>query len=148
MKQDNQISVLNKFIQSITGDLESRAPKFTGALANSFQADYEVSTDGFAIGIDGNSYGAFIDKGVNGLDNNYGSPYTFKGYPNIKAITPYADAIGISPYALANSMYHKGIKPRGFMTDYIDDDATELGDKIIEALWEDFYDDNKEPDKK
>lgn len=148
MKQNNQIKTLDKFIQSITGELETRAPKFTGNLSKSFNGDFSVSTDGFEIGIDGYGYGAFLDKGVNGLDVSYGSEYTFKGYPNIGALQSYADAKGINVYALANSIYHKGIKPRGFISNYIDDDANNLGDDIINALWEDFYDDNEVPDKK
>lgn len=147
MKQNNQIKVLGRFIQTITGELGNRVPKFTGNLSNSFDGSFDINADGFTIGVDGLGYGAFLDKGVNGSEISYGSPYTFKGYPNIGAITPYADAIGVSPYALANSIYRKGIKPRGFISDYIDDDTTKLGDNIIEALWEDFYDDNKTPDK-
>lgn len=148
MKQNKQLSVLDKFIINITGDLSNRTPKNTGALANSYEGNFEASQSGFEIGIDGLSYGAFLDKGVNGKDVSYGSEYTFKGYPNIGALQGYADAKGINVYALANSLYHNGIKPRGFISDNIDEDSNTLGNSMVEALWEDFYDDNKQPDKK
>lgn len=148
MNQDKQKSALQNFLNTITGNLINRTPKNTGKLASSYEGSFDVNDTGFEVGIDGLSYGAFLDKGVNGLDVSYGSDYTFKGYPNIGALQGYADSKGINVYALANSLYHKGIRPRGFISDNIDNDAATLGDAIIEAMWEDFYDDNKEPDKK
>jgi hypothetical protein len=147
MKQNNQLSVLNNFIDSITGELANRTPKNTGNLANSYNANFDSLQNGFVIGIDGLNYGAFLDKGVNGRDVSYGSDYTFKGYPNIGALQGYADSKGINVYALANSLYINGIKPRGFITNNIDDDSNELADNMIEAVWEDFYDENKLPNK-
>ena len=133
-------SFINKFIDLLKAD----APKNSGNLANSFNPTLNITTDKIEIGIDAANYAKFIDLGVNGSENNYGSPFTFTKPINTQAISPFAKSIGASPFALSKSIYKKGIKPRHFGTTITNNQIESLGDTIIEGIWDDYYEKEKE----
>ena len=148
MDNNNQLNTLNNFINYFTNEICNKAPKNTGALSNSFNGTINKEQGSFNIEITGLNYVSYLDKGVNGTEVNYGSPYSFTSYPNIGALTSYANSIGANPYALSNSLLKKGIKPRGFISDIIDIETENLGDDLTNSIWDDFYEDNKKDNKK
>jgi hypothetical protein len=147
MKQDKQLKTIREFLNKFTNEIKNRMPSNTGNLKNSLQGNLVFIDSKFNISINAMSYATFQDQGVNGTEISYGSPYSFTSYPNVDALTPYANSKGINPYALATSLYRKGIKPKGFVSNYIDDDTEELANNVTDSVWEDFYDDNKNKKK-
>ena len=96
--------------------------KWRGTLRNSLK--YVLSEQGVDILMKA-AYGQYQDEGVNGLNNNYGSPYSFssakKGFIDRKvvakmarALRPWAKAKGLNEFAVAYSLQRKGIKPKRF----------------------------------
>lgn len=71
------------------------------------------------------AYGQFQDEGVNGLLNNYGSPFSFSAARTGKidkkvvakmarALRPWAKSKNLNEFAVAYSLQRKGIKPKRF----------------------------------
>jgi len=135
----NQLSTIQKYVDSLSSNIGSAAPVATGNLKSSIQGNYSQTSDGFELTIDGAIYGIFQDKGVNGTENSYGSPYTFSKMPPISAFGGYDN-----PYAVARSIYKKGIKPKNFIEPTLDRDVDNFGKQYAESLWDDY----KEEDDK
>lgn len=80
-------------------------------------------------------YGKFIDEGVNGIRSAYATPYGFSGDKDkirkmAWAIKPWADSKGLNPWAVANSIQRKGIKPRLFFKSVVEARLPDLADRI------------------
>jgi hypothetical protein len=136
---------IESFINGYVERLNNTAPKNTGALANSLEPTIEITEDGISIGIDALNYAKFQDMGVNGTEVTYNSPFTFSKKPSIDGLKGFATQIGVSPFALSNSIFKKGIRPTFFATNNIDSEVGNLGDAVIDGMWEDFFEDNKQP---
>lgn len=126
---------------------------WTGKMIDAIDAEIITDTDGdLSIKILGTDYQDFIDQGVNGkgydqtkggrADRRFktnrsvvsGSPFSFnKLRPPVDALTPWAVAHGISPWAVVNSIYRKGIKPVHFFAEVLDEELNKFGDYIAEA---------------
>jgi hypothetical protein len=133
---ENLNQTLIKYAEQYVQELKQRAPKNTGALANSI--NYRVTDN--SIKIEMNSYGDFLDKGINGIDNSYGSIYSFKDKkPPISSISNYASSIGANPYALQNSIFKKGIRPTNFIQDTINENSiNRMAPEIVDAILQDI----------
>lgn len=136
---------IEQYINNYIDKLKQNTPENTGALKNSYKAVFNIESGNIEIGIDALDYATFQDMGVNGTETSYGSPYSFKRKPSPFALENFASSIGASPFALSNSIFKKGIRPKLFATDTIDKELPNLGDAIIDGMWEDFYETNKEP---
>lgn len=134
MKNLNQ--TLQEFADSLVQELKQNAPKNTGALANSIKA---TVTDN-SISVEMLEYADFINKGVNGKENNRGSIYSFKNKrPPISAISSIAKSIGANPYALQNSIFKNGIKPSLFIDKTLTDTKiNQLVDDIATSIINDI----------
>lgn len=146
--KENQYKSITDFVNSYVDELKADSPKFSGNLANSYKTNVTETSTGFEIDVTGEFYGLFVDRGVNGTEQSYGSPYTFKKRPPISAMLPLANSIGANPYALSNSIFKNGIRPRGYITNNIDKSVNDFGNAMAEALWQDFYDENKDQNTK
>lgn len=77
-------------------------------------------------------YGHFLDEGVNGTQNNFGSQYSFRG--NWKgtavAITQWANAKGLNNWAVGRKIQKEGLRPRRFFQSVIEARLPELGPKL------------------
>lgn len=60
--------------------LESGNPSHnaTGALASSIEPDFYIDEDGIGVEVLANDYWDFINQGVNGVENAFGSEYSFR----------------------------------------------------------------------
>ena len=128
----NLSQTLQQFANELVQELKQNAPKNTGALSNSIKTI--VTDDSLTIEMAG--YADFVNKGINGKENNRGSIYSFKNKkPPISSISSYAKSIGANPYALQKSIYKNGIKPSLFIDNTITDKKIdELADKLINNI--------------
>jgi tRNA uridine 5-carbamoylmethylation protein Kti12 len=128
----NLSQTLQQFANELVQELKQNAPKNTGALSNSIKTI--VTDDSLSIEMAG--YADFVNKGINGKENNRGSIYSFRNKkPPISSISSYAKSIGANPYALQKSIYKNGIKPSLFIDNTITDKKIdELADKLINNI--------------
>jgi tRNA uridine 5-carbamoylmethylation protein Kti12 len=128
----NLSQTLQQFANELVQELKQNAPKNTGALSNSIKTI--VTDDSLTIEMAG--YADFVNKGINGKENNRGSIYSFRNKkPPISSISSYAKSIGANPYALQKSIYKNGIKPSLFIDNTITDKKIdELADKLINNI--------------
>lgn len=135
----NQYKSIQEFVNTLSDEIKGDAPSNTGNLRKSIEGDYVEVTNGFEISFIGTDYASFQDLGVNGTENNYGSPYTFSKRPPISSVEGFANKYGINPYALATSIMKKGIRPKMFITNNVNQNIDEFADDYREALWVDYY---------
>jgi len=128
----NLSQTLQQFANELVQELKQNAPKNTGALSNSIKTI--VTDDSLTIEMAG--YADFVNKGINGKENNRGSIYSFRNKkPPISSISSYAKSIGANPYALQKNIYKNGIKPSLFIDNTITDKKIdELADKLINNI--------------
>ena len=148
MTNKNKSTTIQRFIDRFVNDLKERAPRNTGNLQNSIVGNIENVGENVEIQIDASNYATFQNFGVNGSENDFGSPYTFRRLPNISAFEGLANQLGTSPWAIAKSVFKKGIAPTFFATNNLDSTLQSFGDDYAEATWEDFYEDNKDDKQK
>lgn len=146
--QTNQRKSIYSFMANLTEELSTKAPVFTGNLAKSIESTFKEEDSNFDIDVTALNYASFMDLGVNGIEKSQGSPYTFKKKPPIAALEPLAKSLGISPYALQNSIYKNGIRGTGFITKNIDDNLEAFADDFSNQVWEDYANDNKQKTNK
>jgi hypothetical protein len=144
MQKNNQLTTINKFLNSLIDYLKDNTPRNTGSLANSYRGDADIN----GVEIYGLNYFKFVEEGVNGTEKSWGSPYSFtnKMIP-ISAIKGFADAKGINPYALQKSIFKNGLRPRDIITSNLDGKVDNFGDDLIESIWDDFAEEEKKKDK-
>jgi len=152
----NQYQSLTDYMSEVEELLKAAAPKNTGKLSNSIKAKL-IKGDGiFNVEVEMDDYGYYQDAGVNGVGYNQtksgkadrrfkvnksivkGSPFSFKDKrPPASAFAAYTSNIG-EQYAIANSVYKRGIKPKNFIKPVADkvelDIAKYLEDDIMAYL--------------
>jgi hypothetical protein len=124
----------------------------TKSLYDSLKGNVKVSSNSFEMSIEMEEYGHFQDKGVNGLKKNHNAPYSFKkGFPNrqmINSLDKWIMRKGIAPrgkdgkfisrtslkFAIAKSIFNKGIKPSLFLTKPFEKAFKTLPDELIEKF--------------
>lgn len=138
-QKDNQITTINKFLNSLVSYLKNNTPKDTGALSNSYKGNADIT----GIEIFGLNYFKFVEEGVNGTEVNWGSPYSFRNkIPPASSFSNYNN-----PYAVAKNVFKKGLKPKDIITSKLDSKVDEFGDDLIKSIWEDFAEEEKKKDK-
>jgi len=97
----------------LSKDIKGEVPVSSGELKNS--VSYEMTEKGLFISAF--DYIDFIDKGVNGTLRNVGSQYSYsnKKPPINKGLRQWASKRGLNPYAVQNSLYYNGLKPKRFL---------------------------------
>lgn len=139
----NKAVTIQRFIDEYVNKLKSRAPVFTGALRDSISGVYQFNGDDVKIIISTLDYGVYQDLGVNGTENNWGSPFSFNKLPNVSAFNQLGNSLGVSPWAIAKSVLRNGIRPTYFITRDIDEEINDLGDMYVEAVWNELEEKNK-----
>lgn len=139
----NQWQNISSYLQSIEADLRSAAPRSSGALGNSISASIAQTSSGFDVNISMLDYGVYQDQGVNGTETNWGSPFSYRdNMPPPSAFSQYSSDTGVQ-YAIARSIYKKGIAPKRFVEPVLDANLERLADFTAEELWDWFYQQNK-----
>lgn len=143
---------LNKFakyvIQQSRSNLSKGKKNVSKELYNSL--GYEISQSGstVSLGFDMVDYGKFQDRGVSGTEKKYNTPYKYTNkMPPAKAFDKWTVRKGIAPrgkggkfekrkglnYAIAKSIYKKGIRPSMFFTKPFAAAFKRLPDELVEA---------------
>lgn len=135
----NDWTPIQDYINGIVDLLKSETPENTGDLKNSIDATITPSVNGAQIGVSMLDYGTFVDKGVNGVEVNWGSPYSFTNKkPPASAFSSYTSNLS-EQFAIAASVYKNGIQPRDFIQPVIDEKIEGLGELIAGTIWENFF---------
>ena len=143
---------LNKFakyvIQQSRSNLSKGKKNVSKELYNSL--GYEISQSGssMSLGFDIVDYGKFQDRGVSGTEKKYNTPYKYTNkMPPAKAFDKWTVRKGIAPrgkggkfekrkglnFAIAKSIYKKGIRPSMFFTKPFAAAFKRLPDELVEA---------------
>lgn len=144
---------IKNYIEQMTEELKNAMPEASGALKDSVTTKVEVSNVGYGYSVDYYmyDYGTYMDAGVNGKNQNWGSPYTFKKMPPAKVFDKWIVMKGIAPrdgrgrlmprkqisWMIARSVFNKGLKPHNF-TKVIDNKLNGLADLTAFEIWYDL----------
>jgi len=121
-------------VAAIQRAIEAEGAQFSNELFNSISYTQDDTLDG-DISFTMADYGKFVDEGVNGLLQSWGSQYQFRG--NWKgtavAIKDWAAAKGLNQWALGHSIQKEGIKPRKFFNSVIESRLPDLATGLEQA---------------
>ena len=143
---------IQAYIDAMVEDIKAAAPNSSGQLRDSIQADVVVDDEGYIVNILMKDYGEYQDKGVNGTQMNWGSPYSFKKMVPPSALDKWIINKGIAPrgaggqflsrsglkFAIARSIMIKGIKPKNFIEPNVDPKLEGLANLTAEEIWDNF----------
>lgn len=143
---------IQAYIDAMVEEIKEAAPKSSGELRDSIQADVVVDESGYKVNILMKDYGEYQDKGVNGTQKNWGSPYSFKKMVPTSALDKWIINKGIAPrsssgqflsrsglkFVIARSIMIKGIKPKNFIEPNIDPKLEGLANLTAEEIWNEF----------
>lgn len=123
-------------VQAILAKLDSYPIQWNGSLRRSIM--YEEN-EPFNFNFLMADYGQFQDEGVDGLKNQFGSQFKFKGNwkGTAASIKPWADSKGLNAWAVARSIQDKGIKPRPFFKSVIETRLPQL-EVVINETYQNY----------
>ena len=145
----NQHIPLKDFLTDLDNELKQKSPRGSGRLADSIKSSI-VNKPGkdfeYTIEVEMESYGEFVDKGVNGAGYKgegkgkirkavvKGSPFSFRSkMPPPIAFSKYTTDKN-HQFAIARSIFSRGIKPADFIDPVLDKYTQKLGDYVIEDI--------------
>jgi hypothetical protein len=151
MQLEETRDALNKFakyvIQESKSNLSKSNKNVSKELYNSLGYDLNVSKNSFSLSILMEDYGVFQDKGVSGTEKKYNTPFkytnkrppasAFSNWVVRKGLKGTRDAKGrfVSRkglmFAVANSIFKKGIKPSMFFTTPFQKAFKDLPEELI-----------------
>lgn len=109
---NNLQAEIEKSAKKVVKKIKLYAPTDQGDLRKSVK--YVITDDGFEV--DALPYLDYIDKGVNGIKKSVGSIYSYTlKKPPIKSLKGWSKRKGLNPYAVQNSLYYNGLKPKRFL---------------------------------
>lgn len=145
---------LGAFASKQIDDLKEAQTRYaTGGLNQSLSFRFGNDEEGISVEFLANDYWDFINSGVNGLQNSYGSAYSFAQYA--KSTTTqglnFKESIGLwiqskgiyaeddnyngLAFAIMRSVKQKGIAPNHFVDNTFNEDALKkLEDEIFKAF--------------
>ena len=140
---NNRQELLDRFIKHVVSqakkNLTTSGKNASKKLYNSIQGEAKAFPNSIGIYFDMEDYGFFQDKGVSGIKKKYNTPFSYKsqggknglkGMPPPSAFDKWTIRRGIAPrntkgqfqtrkglnFAIARSIFEKGIKPSLFFT--------------------------------
>lgn len=150
MDQAETYKELKKFrdhvVKQARANLTRRDKNASGKLYLSIYAKVKAMPNSIGIYFDMEKYGAFQDKGVNGVWRGFGSPYSFKSkMPPPSKLDKWIVLKGLAPkdkqgkfiprkslqFLIARSIYRRGIKPSLFFTKAFEGAYKKLPDELI-----------------
>jgi len=143
---------LNKFakyvIQQSRSNLTKGKKNASKELYNSLDYDISQSSGTTSMSFNMADYGKFQDRGVSGTEKKYNTPYSYKSkMPPVKAFDKWVVRKGLAPrgkggkfasregikFAIAKSIYKKGIRPSMFFTKPFEAAFERLPNELVEA---------------
>jgi len=148
---------LNRFgkyvVQQSRSNLTKQKKNATKELYNSIGYNLEKNAEGFSLFFEMEDYGEYQDKGVSGIKRKFNTPFKYTNkMPPAKAFDKWGIKKGIAPrgkggqfekrkglnFALARSIYYKGIKPSMFFTKPFEQAFKRLPEELAESLVQDI----------
>jgi len=136
-------------IQQSRSNLTKGNKNASKALYNSLGYNLKVTENSFSLSLEMEDYGKFQDKGVSGTEVKYNTPYKYTNKkPPASAFSQWVIRKGLKgvrdksgrfvsrkglQFAIANSIFKKGIKPSMFFTKPFEKAFKNLPDEVIEA---------------
>lgn len=152
MEKDEQLLILEHFrdyvIQQARSNLSKLKKNSTRKLYESIKGEIKVMPNSLRVYFDMEDYGFFQDKGVSGTKRKYDTPFSYTTkMPPPKAFDKWMVKKGIAPrnkagkfqtrkglqFAIARSIFEKGIKPSLFFTKPFEKAFKNLPNEMIEA---------------
>jgi hypothetical protein len=152
MEKDEQLIILEKFrdyvIQQARSNLSRLQKNSSKKLYDSIKGEVKVMPNSMRVFFDMEDYGFYQDKGVSGTKRKYDTPFKYTNkMPPPKAFDKWIVKKGIAPrgkggmfakrkglqFAIARSIFEKGIKPSLFFTKPFEAAFKNLPDKMIKA---------------
>lgn len=151
---DIVLSWTDELIQDMRTDLDRQVKSKRNNLAQSISPSLIVTRNGVSMELSLADYYDFVDKGVNGMQGNQGSIYSYKtarpSKKHAQAIAEWITDAGIdfkgrgsdnyakarlnAGYAMATSIKKKGLKPKPFFDKNINQARVEdLSQRILDA---------------
>jgi hypothetical protein len=149
---DNRQETLDRFIKHVVSqakkNLTTTGKNASKKLYNSIKGEAKAFPNSIGIYFDMEEYGFFQDKGVSGVKKKYDTPFSYKSkMPPPKAFDKWTIRKGIAPrgaggkfqsrkglnFAIARSIFEKGIKPSLFFTKPFEAAFKNLPDDLIES---------------
>ena len=143
---------LNKFakyvIQQSRSNLTKGKKNASKELYNSLDYDISQSSGTTSMSFNMADYGKFQDRGVSGTEKKYNTPYSYTTkMPPVKAFDKWVVRKGLAPrgkggkfasregikFAIAKSIYKKGIRPSMFFTKPFEAAFKRLPNELVEA---------------
>lgn len=148
---NNRQELLNRFIKHVVSqakkNLTTSGKNASKKLYNSIQGEAKAFPNSIGIYFDMEDYGFFQDKGVSGVKKKYNTPFSYKTkMPPPSAFDKWTIRRGIAPrntkgqfqtrkglnFAIARSIFEKGIKPSLFFTKPFEAAYKNLPDELID----------------
>ena len=152
MEKDVQQIILENFrdyvIQQARSNLSRLQKNSSRKLYDSIQGEIKAMPNSLRLYFDMEEYGFYQDKGVSGTKRKYDTPFSYTNkMPPPKAFDKWIVKKGIAPrkkdgkfttrkglqFAIARSIFEKGIKPSLFFTKPFEKAFKNLPDEMIEA---------------
>ena len=149
---DNRQEVLDRFIKHVVSqakkNLTTTGKNASKKLYDSIKGEAKAFPNSIGIYFDMEEYGFYQDKGVSGVRKKYDTPFSYKSkMPPPKAFDKWTIRRGIAPrgaggkfqsrkglnFAIARSIFEKGIKPSLFFTKPFEAAFKNLPDDMIEG---------------
>jgi len=152
MKQTELQLELNKFrdyvISQAKANLTRQGKNVSKGLYNSIKGNVKANPNSFEMEFSMEEYGFYQDKGVSGIKKKYNTDYKYTNkMPPAKAFDKWVVRKGLAPrekgkfknrkslsFAIARSIYNKGIKPSLFFTKPFDKAFKRLPEDLVEAF--------------
>lgn len=153
MQLEETRDALNKFakyvIQQSRTNLTKGKKNASKELYNSLDSNVKASKNSFQLDFIMEAYGIFQDKGVSGTEKKYNTPYKYTNKkPPASAFSQWVIRKGLKgvrdkkgrfvsrkglQFAIANSIYKKGIKPSLFFTKPFERAFNNLPKELVKA---------------
>jgi hypothetical protein len=148
----NRQEVLDRFVKHVVSqakkNLTTTNKNASKKLYNSIKGEAKAFPNSIGIYFDMEEYGFYQDKGVSGVKRKFDTPFSYKSkMPPPKAFDKWTIRRGIAPrgaggkfqtrkglnFAIARSIFEKGIKPSLFFTKPFEAAFKNLPDDLIEG---------------
>jgi len=152
MEKNEQQIILEQFrdyvIQQARSNLSRLQKNSSRKLYDSITSEIKAMPNSLRLYFDMEEYGFYQDKGVSGTKRKYNTPFSYTNkMPPPKAFDKWIVKKGIAPrkkdgkfttrkglqFAIARSIFEKGIKPSLFFTKPFEKAFKNLPDEMIEA---------------